>query len=81
MNGQPQKVGAPPGFKTQQKKETKLITPTMLAAPSEKKQQVSAEPLTKNQLLQALNYLIENDEEFMLKIHQAYIKSFKGLSS
>lgn len=92
-----QKISAPPGFnaKAQQQqqqqqqppqknllvKETKLITPTMFAAPSEKKQPVAAEPLTKNQLLQALNYLIENDDEFMLKIHQAYIKSFKGLSS
>jgi hypothetical protein len=81
MNGQQPKVGAPPGFRTQQKKETKLITPTMLAAPSEKKPPATAEPLTKNQLLQALNYLIENDDDFMLKVHQAYIKSFKGLSS
>lgn len=53
----------------------------MLAAPSEKKQPVTAEPLNKNQLLQALNYLIENDDEFMVKVHQAYVKSFKGLSS
>lgn len=90
-NGQQhqQKVSAPPGFnsKAQQPpknllaKETKLITPTMFAAPSEKKAPVAAEPLTKNQLLQALNYLIANDDEFMLKVHQAYVKSFKGLSS
>jgi mRNA-decapping enzyme C-terminus len=97
MNGQQQqqhqKISAPPGFnsKAQQQqqppqknllaKETKLITPMMFAAPSEKKTPVTAEPLTKNQLLQAMNYLIENDDEFMLKIHQAYIKSFKSLSS
>lgn len=52
----------------------------MLAAPSEKKQTITAEPLTKNQLLQALNYLIANDEEFILKVHEAYIKSLKGFS-
>lgn len=91
MNGQ--KISAPPGFNTKvqpQKnllsnasKETKLITPTMFAPSSsisEKKLSV-AEPLTKNQLLQALNYLIENDEDFIKKVHEAYIKSFKTLAS
>lgn len=39
------------------------------------------EPLTKNQLVQAFNYLIVNDDEFMRKIHEAYIKSFKNLAS
>ncbi|KAL0268391.1 UNVERIFIED_CONTAM: hypothetical protein PYX00_010353 [Menopon gallinae] len=33
------------------------------------------EPLTRNQLLQALNYLLKNDPEFMTKIHEAYVKS------
>lgn len=67
-------------------KETKLITPTMFAPSSNnnsntEKKTSTAEPLTKNQLLQALNYLIENDDEFVKKIHEAYINSFKGLSS
>lgn len=75
-----QKVSAPPGFKAQPPKnllakETKLITPTMFASNSEKKPP-AAEPLTKNQLFQALNYLIENDDEFMKKVHEAYVKSF-----
>lgn len=92
MNGH--KISAPPGFNTKvqpQKnllgnaasKETILITPTMFAPSnsiSEKKPTV-AEPLTKNQLLQALNYLIENDEDFIKKVHEAYIKSFNTLAS
>ncbi|CAH0380749.1 unnamed protein product [Bemisia tabaci] len=36
---------------------------------------VRIEPLTKNQLLQALNYLIKNDSDFINKIHEAYCKS------
>lgn len=82
------KISAPPGFKSQPQrnllasKETKLITPVMFAPSNinEKKLAV-AEPLTKNQLLQALNYLIQNDEEFMLKVHEAYIKSFQAMAS
>ena len=86
----PQRIAAPPGFNTSsqrnQVKETKLITPTMFAPSNNNvinnnniadKKPPTAEPLTKNQLLQALNYLIANDDEFMMKIHQAYIKSFK----
>lgn len=54
----------------------------MFAAPGNvEKKPSTVEPLTKNQLLQALNYLIQNDEEFSSKIHEAYIKSFKTLSS
>lgn len=33
------------------------------------------EPLTKNQLLQAFEYLLKNDSDFMIKIHEAYVKS------
>ncbi|XP_050538785.1 mRNA-decapping enzyme 1-like [Daktulosphaira vitifoliae] len=33
------------------------------------------EPLTKNQLLQAFDYLLKNDPDFMSKIHEAYVKS------
>lgn len=90
LNGPQPKVSAPPGFNKVQPlknllangngKEThKLITPTMFTPPSsgnvEKK---PTEPLTKNQLLQALNYLIQNDEEFTVKIHDAYLKTFNS---
>jgi len=34
------------------------------------------EPLTRNQLLQAFNYLVKNDPEFVNKLHEAYVKSF-----
>ncbi|CRK87584.1 CLUMA_CG001381, isoform A [Clunio marinus] len=94
LNGQKPKVTAPPGFNNKvqpqqknllssvNKETTKLITPTMFTPSNnnEKKSPV-AEPLTKNQLLQALNYLIENDDDFMKKVHEAYIKSLKGLAS
>lgn len=38
------------------------------------------EPLTKHQLLQALNYLIEHDDDFNVKLHDAYIKSFNNMA-
>lgn len=71
-----------------------LITPTMFQASNieEKaimgvqKQTCSSvastirpEPLTQNQLIQALNYLLENDPDFIRKIHEAYIKSFNKM--
>jgi mRNA-decapping enzyme 1B len=37
---------------------------------------VRPEPLTKNQLLQAFNYLVKNDPEFVNKLHEAYVKAF-----
>lgn len=37
--------------------------------------QPKPEPLTRNQLLQAINYLLKNDPDFMTKIHEAYVKS------
>jgi len=39
------------------------------------------EPLTKKQLMQAINYLLKNDPEFMNKLHEAYLKSFAELVS
>jgi len=86
-----QRMSVPPGFMNNNghkappknllmgaSKETKLITPTMLATTNNNEKKPSApEPLTKNQLLQALNYLIENDDEFMKKLHQVYIKNFE----
>lgn len=72
------------------KETTKLITPNMLVVQSnnnntnnnninikggDKKQ---PEPLTKNQMIQALKYLIENDDDFTKKVHDAYLKSLKN---
>lgn len=39
------------------------------------------EPLTKSQLLQAMNYLIKNDPDFIKKLHEAYLKSFTEMVS
>lgn len=39
------------------------------------------EPLTKNQLLQAVNYLLKHDADFINKLHEAYVKSFSELVS
>jgi mRNA-decapping enzyme 1B len=67
--------------------QPKLIAPTMFQASSlEDKLGVSQqpprpEPLTHNQLIQAINYLLENDPEFIRKIHEAYIKSFNKIVS
>lgn len=64
-----------------------LITPAMFQAskieekavgnaqlPAHIQSHVRPEPLTQNQLLQALNYLMETDPEFIRKVHEAYIK-------
>lgn len=37
---------------------------------------VRPEPLTKNQLLQAVSYMLKYDSDFMSKLHEAYVKSF-----
>nr|CAD7570801.1 unnamed protein product [Timema californicum] len=34
------------------------------------------EPLTKKQILQAVYYLLKNDQDFINKLHEAYLKSF-----
>ena len=39
------------------------------------------EPLTQNQLIQAIDYLIRNDPEFIKKLHEAYLKSFTEMVS
>lgn len=36
---------------------------------------IKLEPLTINQLSQAFVYLLNNDSDFMVKIHEAYVKS------
>lgn len=38
-------------------------------------QNLKPEPLTRNQLLQAFDYLLRNDADFIKKIHEAYVKS------
>lgn len=35
----------------------------------------NVEPLTKNQMLQALSYMLKNDSDFVQKLHEAYVKS------
>lgn len=81
-NSQPPKM---PGIIQVQPKQPTLITPAMFQATAstshaaEEKapaQNSRPEPLTQNQLIQALNYLLENDPDFIQKIHEAYIKSF-----
>lgn len=78
-----------PGSSTQ----PKLLAPTMFQASSLEdklgavqtqvfpppQQTPRPEPLTHNQLIQAINYLLENDPEFIRKIHEAYIKSFNKI--
>ncbi|XP_026478657.1 mRNA-decapping enzyme 1A-like [Ctenocephalides felis] len=37
------------------------------------------EPLTRNQLLQAVSYLLKTDSDFVNKLHEAYLKSFNDI--
>ncbi|XP_046581583.1 mRNA-decapping enzyme 1A-like isoform X1 [Haliotis rubra] len=41
---------------------------------------ITHSPLTKDQLQQALLYLIKNDNTFVSTVHEAYLKSFKTLA-
>ncbi|KAG7308882.1 hypothetical protein JYU34_006143 [Plutella xylostella] len=52
-----------------------LMPPTMFTA-STGPEPSSPEPLTRNQLLQAFNYLLKHDADFVNKLHEAYVKSF-----
>ncbi|XP_001601191.1 mRNA-decapping enzyme 1A [Nasonia vitripennis] len=61
-----------------------LIPPGMFAAPSPATAEPlhrPIEPLTRNQLLQAFNYLLRNDPEFVNKLHEAYVKSLGEILS
>lgn len=67
-----------------------LIPPMMFATsaskdniikPSETLPNVELEPLTKKQMIQAFQYLLKNDPEFMTKLHEAYVKSFTEIIS
>lgn len=53
-----------------------LMPPTMFTASTGGDIQQSPEPLTRNQLLQAFNYLLKHDADFVNKLHEAYVKSF-----
>ncbi|XP_063536232.1 mRNA-decapping enzyme 1B [Cydia strobilella] len=52
-----------------------LMPPTMFTA-TVGDVHPSPEPLTRNQLLQAFNYLLKHDSDFVNKLHEAYVKSF-----
>ncbi|XP_074109136.1 decapping mRNA 1 isoform X2 [Cotesia typhae] len=59
-----------------------LMPPVMFSAPSpSESNRPIIEPLTRNQLLQAFNYLLKNDSDFMMKLHDAYVKSFSEIYS
>lgn len=82
-----------PGPSPSSQPQPKLLAPTMFQASSledklgvvqlqpPQQQTPRSEPLTHNQLIQAINYLLENDPEFIRKIHEAYIKSFNKMVS
>lgn len=53
-----------------------LMPPTMFTATPGNDIHQSPEPLTRNQLLQAFNYLLKHDTDFVNKLHEAYVKSF-----
>ncbi|CAK1579922.1 unnamed protein product [Parnassius mnemosyne] len=53
-----------------------LMPPTMFTVTTGGDVQPSPEPLTRNQLLQAFNYLLKHDADFVNKLHEAYVKSF-----
>lgn len=71
--------------------QPKLLAPTMFQASAiedkaigtqtlqQQQQTPRPEPLTHNQLIQAINYLLENDPDFIRKIHEAYVKSFNKI--
>lgn len=85
------KLQQPGAFQPHSNGKPTLITPAMfqasnfveekIAAPAPAQSNIRPEPLTQNQLLQALNYMLESDPEFIRKIHEAYVKSFNKMVS
>lgn len=80
----------PGAFQPQVANKPTLITPAMfqapqieekMAAPPPGQSSVRPEPLTQTQLIQALNYMLETDPEFIRKVHEAYVKSFNKIVS
>lgn len=59
-------------FTSASKSETNYLPPNSLNMDKFR----NVEPLTKNQMLQALNYLLRTDSDFVVKLHEAYVKSF-----
>ena len=59
--------------------EEKAVTAAPPSQPVQSQVNVRPEPLTQNQLIQALNYLMETDPEFIRKVHEAYVKSFNKI--
>ncbi|CRK99784.1 CLUMA_CG013092, isoform A [Clunio marinus] len=93
ISPQPVKLQQPGAFQQQaNSNKPTLITPAMFQvsnniveekplAPVPIQSNIRPEPLTQNQLLQALNYMLETDPEFIRKIHEAYVKSFNKIVS
>lgn len=71
----------PPTMFTATKEESIIEDPLAASTSISSTNTIRPEPLTQNQLLQALNYLLENDNDFMKKIHEAYLKSFNKIVS
>lgn len=88
ISPQPMKLQQPGSFQPPPNKPA-LITPAMLQAQSTKAEEkttqnqsnIRPEPLTQNQLIQALNFLMESDPDFVCKLHEAYVKSFNKMVS
>lgn len=86
MNANSNRTGPPPGYKQQEKK---LITPTMLLNSCKDKPAMQGPPavvaqhppLTKVQLIEAVRFLMETDEDFVTKVHDAYLKSVSSSSN
>lgn len=86
ISPQPVKLQHPGEFQT----KPALITPAMFQVQASKGDErvipappvnVRPEPLTQSQLMQALNYLMETDPDFIRNVHEAYIKSFNKIVS
>lgn len=61
--------------------DNSIINP-ILSSPALTSTQFSRpEPLTQTQLIQAMTYMIQNDPEFVKKLHEAYLKSFTEMVS
>lgn len=84
------KLQQPGAFQLQSAGKPTLITPAMFQAPYAEEKTVAQalaqsnvrpEPLTQNQLISALNYMLETDPEFIRKVHEAYVKSFNKIVS
>ncbi|XP_031563145.1 mRNA-decapping enzyme 1B-like [Actinia tenebrosa] len=69
---------SPMAFKTMAKTTTTTTT-TPDPQPKSTPQKLDISPLTQEQLLQAMMYLMKNDSDFIRKLHEAYLKSLHEL--